>query len=388
MKTCPNCHQPVAPGSRFCENCGYDLSQAVTSSAVPPEPQRRSASQKKHRRGGKKVAPSTPGGKRHRHQVVLVTTAVIGVVLVVVLFMAAGFYHRQAGRPRQIANITDDITGNQSKDLAQKLVSSDPNMKITSDSVQPFLDYTRLHPGYVKTMKADLLKSGQTRDGSFKVVTAGHTLGVLPIYKVQVKPMHPRVSTNESNATIMANKTAIITAKNDHFSYTAGPLFPGRYVFKLSGAALAASKTVNLITDADRSREVSLNVTAKTAKASSAANDHGDATDIAANTDREESSTTSHDHDTTSGDDTYDYADLSARAEQGIDTASDKFDFDADDYEYKVTEPLTDVLEIKTYDPDDGDHISTYRYDTVHDRAAIYDTDKGKYVYASEYYDE
>ncbi|RXI75995.1 TcaA second domain-containing protein [Levilactobacillus suantsaii] len=355
MKTCPNCHHPVAPGNRFCENCGYDLSQATDLTTNSSRSRQPSGSSKAH----------------HSRKATWILSGVFVVVLAIVIFMGVGFYHRQAGKSSQIDALAQTIVKGQNADLAKSLVSSDPSLKITSQSVQPFLDYTKQHPHYIATMKQDLKQSGKTRDGAFEVVTSGHTLGILPVYKIQVTPMYPKVHTNEANATIMANKTALITAKSAHYSHTVGPLFPGQYTFKLTGATQSTKKTVTLIKDPKA--EVTLNVKSKAAKATTNASDYGDDADIT---------------DDTSGDDndTDDYDDLSSQLQTGVDTLSDEFDFDSDDYTYKVSEPHPDVYEIKTYD--DGDHDSTFRYDAVHDIGAIYDSSKGKFVSEDDYYDD
>lgn len=354
MQTCPNCHQPITPGSRFCEHCGFDLESA------PAKPAAR-----------RQAAGQHPKAKRPKSWLTRLIWGVLTVAVLVVIFLGVGFYHRQAGKPKQITLITDDITANQSTDLAKKLVSDDPSLKITSDTVQPFLDYTRKHPQYVKNMRSDLLNSGETRDHTFKLVTSGHTLGVLPVYKLQVATMHPRLSTNVANATIMANKTAVITAKNDHFTYTAGPLFPGHYTFKLSGSRSQASQTANLIGSNDRNQAIDLS--AKAAKATK------ETTTKQTTADSGSGETPTPDDRPTTTKTGKAESDMSSDAQVAIDAASDEYGFDTDDETYTVSEPHPQVLEIKTYDADSGRHDDTFRYDQVHSIVSVYNSSTGKF---------
>lgn len=136
MQTCPHCHQPVTAGSRFCEHCGYDLTQTQAPAAT----------------AGRRRANS-PSPRSHHHWLGKVLGGVIALAVIVVAFLGVGFYHRQAGKPKQITTITDAITANQSNDLAKHLTSDDPSLKITGDTVQPFLDYTRKHPQYQRRQR-------------------------------------------------------------------------------------------------------------------------------------------------------------------------------------------------------------------------------------------
>ncbi|WP_024747313.1 TcaA second domain-containing protein [Levilactobacillus namurensis] len=351
MQTCPHCHQPVTAGSRFCEHCGYDLTQAPAATA-----------------GRRRANSQSP--RSHHHWLGKVLGGVIVLAVIVVAFLGVGFYHRQAGKPKQITTITDAITANQSNDLAKHLTSDDPSLKITGDTVQPFLDYTRKHPQYVKNMRADLLDSGETRDHTFKLVTAGHTLGVLPVYKLQVATMHPHLSTNAANATILANNDAVITAKNDHFTYTAGPLFPGHYTFKLSGTRDKASVTTDLLGSQDRNQAIALTAkAAKTTGSSTTTTTSNFGTGEQPHPNDQSSSATRGQLE----------ADMSSDAQEAIDAASDDYDFDPDDERYTVSEPHPQVLEIKTYDRDTGVSDGTYRYDQVHSIVSLYNASTGKF---------
>lgn len=342
MQKCPHCHQPVTPGSTFCENCGFDLRQA------PAKPHRRHTTDK----------PA-----KHTKWLNRAVWSILAAAVVAVGALGYSFYNKQAGKEQQVANMADMIANNQSNDLAKVLVSDNPNLKITGDTVQPLLTYARQHHGYTKTFQQELLNTGETRDQTFKLETAGHTLLIFPIYKLRVRTMHPVLSTNVANATLEANGEPLVTAKNDHFTYTAGPLFPGHYTFKLSGTRSRATARVNLMKNNDVHRQVSL--------LTSTATDPDTTTD-------EDSSDSSQATDTS--DHTGQSADaLSTQEQTAVDAASDAYDFNVDDNTYTVTIPADHMLEIKAYDRSSGQHEGTFRYDQRHDIVSEYNPETAKF---------
>ncbi|AYM01667.1 TcaA second domain-containing protein [Levilactobacillus yiduensis] len=364
MKTCPNCHQKVAADSMFCEHCGFDLSQA------PAKPQRR---QRHH--------TSSKPGKRSKW-LSRGVWCVLAVAAIAVIVLGFSFYNKQAGKEKQIATITDYITDNQSDDLAQRLVSDNPNLKITGNTVQPLLTYARSHPNYVKTMKTDLQTKGETRDHTFSLVTTGHSLLVFPIYKLRVTTMHPVLTTNVANATLMANSHALTTSKNDHYTFKAGPLFPGHYTFKLSGSRSHAKVSANLIASNDVAKHVDL-IAQASRKGHDTTNANDDEATVRDATNGQVTDNTTHDDDDydDDSDNDYDsYDDLSTNAQIAVDELNDNDYIDSeDDYTYTESEAHPDVTEVKLYDADTGDHYGTYRYDDIHDILSEYNSDSGKF---------
>lgn len=355
----------MASDSVFCENCGFNLRTASVTPLI-----------KKHRGGrhSKHGKSAEPGKKKvkwlSRGIWCMLTVAVIAVTV-----LAVSFYNKQAGKEGQIATITDDITDNQSNDFAKKLVSDNPNLKIDGDTVQPFFNYARKHPKYVKTLKADLQKFGETRDHTFKLETAGHNFLIFPVYKLRVTTMHPVLTSNVANATLLADGKALVTTKNDHYSYKAGPLFPGQYTFKLSGGGVHKSTTVDLVAGNSVNKHIDLIVQA-TKRGHDEVNQNEDETTVTDATGGKVEDNTTSDDALDSGDS---YDDLSIEAQTALDELRENGDLDTDDYTYKESTPQAHITEIRLYDAESGDHDSTYRYDDIHDILAEYDASKGKF---------
>lgn len=380
MKECPNCHQPVTSGSTFCDHCGYDLRQAQSTVAPDATPETAEPHRRRNGKGNrrkllkfrkKKTGKPAKKGRWFKR----IIWSVIAIAGVIVLILALSFYNKQAGKDKQIDNMADMITGNQSDDLAKVLLSDNPNLKIDGDTVQPFLTYARTHPKYIDSMKASLKQSGETTDQTFKLVTDGHNFLIFPIYKLRVTTLHPTVATNVDNATIVANGVDLVTSKSDHYVYKAGPLFPGHYKFKLSGSRSKASQSVNLISNGDNDRQIDL--IAKSLKAEkSSSNDSDSNNDNATNNSQIQQPT----GDNTKASDYTDQADVDDDQQDAIDAVSDEFDYPEDDFDFKVSEPYTDVYQVKVYDnANDHSLFGTYRYDDIHDVYSEYNTDTGKF---------
>jgi len=380
MKECPNCHQPVTPGSTFCDHCGYDLRQAQSTVAPDATPETAEPHRRRNGKGNrrkllkfrkKKTGKPAKKGRWFKR----IIWSVIAIAGVIVLILALSFYNKQAGKDKQIDNMADMITGNQSDDLAKVLLSDNPNLKIDGDTVQPFLTYARTHPKYIDSMKASLKQSGETTDQIFKLVTDGHNFLIFPIYKLRVTTLHPTVATNVDNATIVANGVDLVTSKSDHYVYKAGPLFPGHYKLKLSGSRSKASQSVNLISNGDNDRQIDL--IAKSLKAEkSSSNDSDSNNDNATNNSQIQQPT----GDNTKASDYTDQDDVDDDQQDAIDAVSDEFDYPEDDFDFKVSEPYTDVYQVKVYDnANDHSLFGTYRYDDIHNVYSEYNTDTGKF---------
>jgi len=353
MKMCPNCHHPVASDSIFCENCGFDLRKA------PSKP-------KQSRRRLRTAKP----GKGTKWLTRTVWT-ILAVAVIIVVTLGFSFYNKQVGKEKQVANMADMITNNQSNDLAKVMVSDNPNLKITGNTVQPLLTYARTHKNYTKAFQRALMTSGETRDQSFKLITDGHTMLVFPVYKLRVRTMHPVLTTNVVNATLEANGTPLVTAKNNHFTYTAGPLFPGHYAFKLSGSRSKATAHANLMKSNDVHRQISLLATGTTTGKDEVTNDADTTSDGQPTADDD-----SADNKASTGKEA---TALSSSDQEGINAASDEFDFDVDDNTYTVSTPADNMLEIKVYDKSSGQHEGTFRYDQIHSIVSEYNPDTNKF---------
>ena len=348
MKICPKCHHKNNSTNAFCEECGYDLKDVKVQSKNKFERSRGSKNSK--------------GAKNS-----LIKRAV---------FMSAGlliiiggiFYCRKVGKDNQINEIIDAVQSDHSNQIALKMVSDNPSLKITNQSVEPFVEYIKKHPRYTDTMKADLQQTGYTSDRVFKLKIVKNNWLILPVYKLQAKTMRPEISTNVSNAAIKANGNILATTKDDNYVYNSGTLFPGSYEFKLEGSQSSASQKVDLMDANDINKSISL--LAKTP------DDSQENSDETSNDSSKATDDSSNNNSTHTGSE---YKDLSTPAQNAVALIEEKTDKYTDDYTYTESEPSPDVYELKLYDKDDNQYVSTYRYDNIHNILAEYNESTGKY---------
>lgn len=350
MKVCPNCHHENNAANVFCEQCGADLS-AVKAKALP----------KKRGKHAGRTADRRPSWLKRSLLVA------IGIVAIVVVGLGVVFYQKQVGKTKQIATIVQLVKTDQSSEFAQHLVSDDPSLKITGKTVQPFMTYVRQHPDYVNKMKTALQATGTTSDHLFTLKATGHNWVVFPTYQLTVTTMHPRLTTNVSNAAIKANDDVLATTKSASDVYTAGPLFPGHYRFKLQGSHLSATQTLDLMQSSDVNAAISLLATKPTTDTDSTDTDSTDA-------DNADQSTTSESTQTGKR-----YDDLSANAQSAAMAIASSNDATIDDYTYTESLAHPDVYQLKVYDAASDDYVGTYHYDDVHNILAEYNQSTGNY---------
>ncbi|GAX04428.1 hypothetical protein IWT140_02066 [Secundilactobacillus pentosiphilus] len=389
MSTCPNCGAKVSPDDVFCQNCGFRLKPETTSAtestnnndinhepnatyqpaSKPTEPlESASAVTKKIPKRNRKLKK---GSRKKKLWISLI---------ILVILILAGTYFYGAGKYSKSQQVNDMITAmhdNDTDTTVKYMTSTDPSLEINSKSIKPFMNYLNSDKRYLADMKTSLMDNDQTSDGTFKLVTKGRHLLFFPAYKLQVVAMYPTVQTNVDQASISLNGLNVATASNDHYSYKAGPLFPGRYTFKLGSTGSATdgkSVTKNLVSTQSKNIKVDLSTPDSTDSTASTQ-------DADTNDDSNSSKDSSDANDSTPSDSNYGHFEEEYHGDEqaGIDAIADQYGFDYDDYTYVVSWPHKDVLQVKAYDKDTHDYDSTYRYDQIHDISSLLNEDTGKF---------
>jgi len=390
MKVCPNCQRENKDSSMYCAYCGYDLSKhsrntekkIVESTNTAANKNEKSVQEQSSETQVKQADGVSDNlqkaslvddqtevrhSKRAKRPLRLRWGLALGVVIVV-LAVGGVLYQKKFGKRQQITAITQLITANNTTALSDSLVSNDAKIQMTDKTFKPFMTYANKHPEYVTAMRADLNRNGYTSDHTFTVVTASHKWFVVPVYKLRVTMMYPKIKTNVNYADIKVNGTTVRTTESDHETYTAGPLFPGSYQIKLTNGLTTLKTKVNLIGRADRHKSVSLlESTTDNWFTDSGFGESSTSSD----------SSQSSDSQTHTGSD---YDDLSSSAQTAVTAIENHDQLNPDDYTFTESQPYTDVYEIKLYDRSSDKHVNTYRYDDVNNILAIYDSSTDKFV--------
>ncbi|CAM3110861.1 TcaA second domain-containing protein [Lactiplantibacillus plajomi] len=371
MKICPNCQYENAADAVFCGNCGAKLPEQVVNSATSEAPASETPqpATRLGRNQSTNEAPTTPLSQQRPKQP---KKPWLVALLVVVLVVVAGgvFYASQFGKSKQVAAIATALADDDRTVLVDKVVSDDDGLTIDKQALAPLMTYLKNHPQYAKDAQADLKRNGHSSDRTLTIVSAGRQWLIVPVYKLQVTTMHPKVETNLKGAAITANDVKLSTTKYDHESYQAGPLMPGSYTFKLEGSAGSAKKQVDLMGQANVGKAVKLLTTTTTTST-----DDVDSEDDDVDENDSDDTEDSNQHHTGKA-----LSVLSRDAATAVSVMASKEDRDADDYTYVESQPWDNVTEIKLYDEDSDKLVDTYRYDKKNDILAKYDDATSKFV--------
>ncbi|WP_419513163.1 zinc ribbon domain-containing protein [Lactobacillus kimbladii] len=255
-KFCPNCGKEVKPNAEFCPNCGQKLPQTLHSRKEYRSQQRNTAAQPVVNQ------PQATASSVHQHQPMKKRNKVLLICLGVLIVAFAAFYawgsnHYQ--RNNQINQIAASLK-NPHSDLAQFVVSENPNARVTTAALKPTQEYYAEH--YVEADKmADAFKYGNEYE-NVCLVQSGRYLLLFPKYCLQLKTYTPQIRTNHANSTIYVNnkKFGGVDGSGEDYYKKIAPLFPGKYHIEVksiaSGHQLSADKSTTIFSN----KEINMNI--------------------------------------------------------------------------------------------------------------------------------
>lgn len=176
------------------------------------------------------------------------TIWIFGIIVILVggLITAGNFYYTKDWQiSRIVANLKDPKTG-----MAQYVVASTPDMKVTDYSLKPLQNYFKNHTAAVKKLDSNL-RSGRD-DGEIQLIEDGRYFLFFSKYKLRVQCYRPQVQTNHANSTLFVNgeNYGKMNGDNQNYYQDLGLVFPGRYHIlvksKVNGRKLDADSIVNI----------------------------------------------------------------------------------------------------------------------------------------------
>lgn len=179
------------------------------------------------------------------------TIWIFGIIVILVggLITAGNFYYTKDRQiSRIVANLKDPKTG-----MAQYVVASTLDMKVTDDSLKPLQNYFKNHTAAVKKLDSNL-RSGRD-DGEIQLIEDGRYFLFFSKYKLRVQCYRPQVQTNHANSTLFVNGEDYgkMNGGNQNYYQDLGLVFPGRYHIlvksKVNGRKLDADSIVNIWSD-------------------------------------------------------------------------------------------------------------------------------------------
>lgn len=158
-----------------------------------------------------------------KHKKLLIFTFIA--ILAACLFTVCNFYYT---KDRQINRMITSLKDPNSQ-VAQYVVASTPDMRVTDASLKPLQDYFKNHQSAAKSLEYNL-KQG-IDNGEIQLVQAGKYFLFFDKYKLRIQCYRPQVQTNHSNSTLYVNNENYgkMTGGNQNYYQDLGLVFPGRY---------------------------------------------------------------------------------------------------------------------------------------------------------------
>lgn len=213
MKFCDNCGEKLEENSLFCEACGtrVDGNDEGTAETTPvtPKPERK------------------PLSKTQK-------TIGIGVVAAAVLLFG-GYKLGESvfSEENQTERIVESLVSKDAKELAKVVNSTDPNFKVSVESMESFATYLEQNPNYLNQLVNGLEDYGAYE--SFYIRQEGKKLGLYEAYELVLTPVYATVRTNAEGTVLTRNGEEIATATSDEFTQELGPFAPGIHNFSAVG---------------------------------------------------------------------------------------------------------------------------------------------------------
>ena len=243
---CPNCGKRVTATDAFCENCGFDLkafrnqsnqsAQSGASQSQPAQPKSAQAAQPAQPVQPTQPVQSTTAPTPHRapsHQSIPAGVwVIIGAVVVLVVGGYAYGQHYYEPTNQLDRAITALKTGD---GLAKQVTSTDPSLKITSETVKPMATYFKNDRKSLASLASDLKASNTSNQYGIQFVRTGKAWLFFDKYQLQVSSVYADLTTNHKNVTLSVNGKKVAKTTAGSFSHKIGPYVPGTYTLTAKG---------------------------------------------------------------------------------------------------------------------------------------------------------
>lgn len=245
---CPNCGQEVEKGATFCGNCGFNLadyfkdqsnqgqSAANQQSVTNKTSTTQTGNQAQQVTAQRRTAVHKPPMSK-RKKILVSTLSVIGVILIAGYFYAKSYYSPE----KQLDRAITALSGNDASTSLDYLTTEDTKLKLTKQSIKPFLSYLNKHHTVIESLK---------NGSGYSFVPSGKRMLFFPAYKFELKGVYPRITTNAAGTKVSISGTKLVTT-GEVRNKEVGPLVPGQYTFvakaKISGKDVATKTTRDFV---------------------------------------------------------------------------------------------------------------------------------------------
>lgn len=239
---CPNCGTKLKAGTKFCSNCGANVSNVQSKSDSVSS---RLESNNSNKNSVKESASANfdsfvkkwDQNKKRNY-------SILGIVVAIIIFLVWGHFYYTVDN--QLNRATTAI-GDPSKNAAKYVTSTSSEVRITNKTVKPIQKYFQKYPGDLSTMKQDFQVGNKW--SSYQFVQKGRAWLIWPRYKIQAEPTYFTINTDQkgmnikmdgetlgkvtSNTNTSDNSTSDVnqTTSSTAYSRSFGPYLPGLHTF-------------------------------------------------------------------------------------------------------------------------------------------------------------
>lgn len=258
MKICTKCGKKNKEKQIFCNYCGNILEdEAVIKDGYANEIYQ---SQKMGRitiLPDEDLTLDEKLTKKAKISIILVAALII-FVIVVAIVQARSFF---VAPMKLEARFQNDITSNNTSDLASILYCSDARLIIDSKNIKPLISYFKSHPLYydevIRNLNKDVLNPKtinnlSSQESSILTLTnIGKKFFIFPSYKIVLKPSFVDITTKVKGVTFAIDNTLIGKSDTNKSAKQFGPYIPGDYLiwanYKDQYVTLSQSYPLDLI---------------------------------------------------------------------------------------------------------------------------------------------
>lgn len=255
-KFCPNCGKEIKKDVDFCPNCGHKLKKSSNASSNNISSSYATSQHVKETRAQVQKKKKKPISKKKK-----IIFSFIGILVI----FFGGFYiwgSNYYAESNQLRRIVLAIK-NPDKTAGKYISSTDPDIKITDQSVKPLQSYYNEH----KTAANNLILQFEHQTDMYGVnfVQSGRYFLIFPKYTLRVPSFTPTVRTNHSNSVVRMNNESIgkLHRSGNDYVKKLQPILPGKYNFSINSTV--QGRKLSTISQNDIWSDSSINLNIKTA---------------------------------------------------------------------------------------------------------------------------
>jgi uncharacterized membrane protein YvbJ len=250
VKFCTQCGNPLKEGAKFCTNCG----KKVETKTAPAVTRTSRTSEKTEKRKWTKKQK-------------IWTSAIVGALtLLLALFFIIQYF---VNPDRTISAFEKAVEENDVKQLTSLLNTSNEDLKVTEDTVQPFLQWLKEDDEALNSIISDLheqkVHKGKESEEEYilSLKKKGRFLGIFPRYQLEISPSYVELGAPYAGTVFHINEKEVGQLEEDDQIITVGPLIPGIYTVsaKLKGEYidLESNEEMSILSGQDNSHYFQLN---------------------------------------------------------------------------------------------------------------------------------